>query len=360
MTKKRILWLDYARAFAIVTVLIAHSVEYAYALNVKDTLKLGTVSFVIKLAAVVVGRLGVPIFLMLSGYLLLDRDYSTSEKIKAFYKNKLLPLVITSEAWVVIYTAYQLFIEKQKFILMDFIKDLLFVKDNFFGHFWYIPVIIGIYIALPFVSNAIKNIDLKVLAVPLIVLCITVFGIKTIGVLDTACGWELKLIKKVFTDFSGGVHGAYVIIGYLVKKDAFKKIKSWILWVGALASGAFTGYSLTLSLRSGNDYHLWYDFAGILLCSVFLFELFSRINNENKIIKFFGKFANSVSVLSFGMYFIHKPVLSFIRYRILNFGFYRPVNLILFFVIMFVVSYITSLIISKIPKLRKILLLVND
>ncbi len=60
------------------------------------------------------------------------------------------------------------------------------------------------------------------------------------------------------------------------------------------------------------------------------------------------------------MYFIHKPILSFIRFRILKFELYRPVNLILFVVIIFAVSYIVSLIISKIPKIRKILILVKD
>lgn len=106
MSNKRILWLDYARAFAIFSVLLVHSAEYAYALKPEEILKLGTVSSLIRLASIVVGRLGVPIFLMLSGYLLLDRDYTTAEKIKSFYKKNLLPLVLTVEVWVVIYYAY--------------------------------------------------------------------------------------------------------------------------------------------------------------------------------------------------------------------------------------------------------------
>lgn len=360
MSKKRIIWLDYARFFAICSVLLVHSSEYAYSMGSEKILKLGLFSSVVRLAAIVIGRLGVPVFLMLSGYLLLDRDYSDTDKIKIFYKRNLLPLVLTTEIWVVIYEIYQITVGRQEFVLLDFIKDLLFVKDNDFGHFWYMPMIIGLYIALPFVSNAVKNIDLKVLAVPLAVLCLTVFGIRTISIFDKTFGWELDLIKKIFTDFSGGAYGAYVLLGYFVKKNAFKKIKAWILWAAMLVSGVLTGYTLMYSLRRGNDYHLWYDYAGVLICSLCLFELFSRINGENKIIRFFGRFVTSVSVLSLGMYFIHKPVLSFIRYRILNYGFYRPVNLVLFFIIIFAVSYILALIISKIPKVRKVLILVKD
>lgn len=360
MSKKRILWLDYARFFAICSVLLVHSSEYAYSMGSEKILKLGLFSSAVRLAAIVAGRLGVPIFLMLSGYLLLDRDYSDTDKIKAFYKRNLLPLVLTTEIWVVIYEIYHLTIDNQKFVLLDFIKDLLFVKDNAFGHFWYMPMIIGLYLVVPFVANAIKNIDLKILAVPLVVLCLAVFGIRTIGVFDKTFGWELDLVKKLFTDFSGGAYGAYVLLGYFVKKGAFKRVKAWMLWASMLISGVLTGYTLLYSLRHGYDYHLWYDYAGVLICSVCLFELFSRIDSENRIIRFFSGFVTSVSVLSLGMYFIHKPVLSIIRYKIIDLGFYRPVNLVLFFIIIFAVSYILALIISKIPKLRKWLILVKD
>lgn len=106
---------------------------------------------------------------------------------------------------------------------------------------------------------------------------------------------------------------------------------------------------------------LWLDYARFFaICSVLLFELFGRINSENKAVLFFSKFVTSVSVLSLGMYFIHKPILSFIRYRIIDLGFYKPVNMILYFIIIFAASYVLSLIIYKIPKLRKILILVKD
>ncbi len=65
----------------------------------------------------------------------------------------------------------------------------------------------------------------------------------------------------------------------------------------------------------------------------------NRINNENKIIKLFGEFAVFVSVLGFGMYFIHKLLLEAIRPVIKNLNLYRPVTAALFFVIIFAVSF---------------------
>mgnify|MGYP000697734088 CR=1 FL=1 len=46
--------------------------------------------------AIGLSTLGVPLFLMISGYLLLDRDY-TKERTLTFFKRNLLPLVVSYE-----------------------------------------------------------------------------------------------------------------------------------------------------------------------------------------------------------------------------------------------------------------------
>lgn len=101
-----------------------------------------------------------PLFLAISGYLLLDRDYSSADKIFKFYKHNLLPIVITTEIWNVIYDAI-IFIDNGKFDFEVLIRDLLFFKTNQMGNMWYMPMIIGVYIALPFVANAIKTLKQK-------------------------------------------------------------------------------------------------------------------------------------------------------------------------------------------------------
>lgn len=98
--------------------------------------------------------------LAISGYLLLDRDYSSADKIFKFYKHNLLPIVITTEIWNVIYDAI-IFIDNGKFDFEVLIRDLLFFKTNQMGNMWYMPMIIGVYIALPFVANAIKTLKQK-------------------------------------------------------------------------------------------------------------------------------------------------------------------------------------------------------
>jgi peptidoglycan/LPS O-acetylase OafA/YrhL len=50
-----------------------------------------------------IGQLGVPLFVMLSGYLMLDRAYNDSFRIDRFLKHSILPLFIALEVWNVIW-----------------------------------------------------------------------------------------------------------------------------------------------------------------------------------------------------------------------------------------------------------------
>ena len=102
----RVDWLDLVRSIAIITVVLCHttaSVFYA------DIYLMESPTLAARLFALLfhtVGRIGVPLFLFLTGYLLLDRKYNTATEVVRFWKTKLLPLVITYELWLLIYETY--------------------------------------------------------------------------------------------------------------------------------------------------------------------------------------------------------------------------------------------------------------
>lgn len=101
----RIQWLDNARAFAILAVILCHATENIYTL---DVVHLNHISYLSRLFAIIsftIGRLGVSIFLFLTGYLLLDRNFGLIE-CRKFWRKKWLGLVITTEIWIVFYDAF--------------------------------------------------------------------------------------------------------------------------------------------------------------------------------------------------------------------------------------------------------------
>ena len=74
--------------------------------------------------------------------------------------------------WIVIYFVAGVAKGTMEPDYIGLLKDVLFLRTYLMGHMWYMPMIIGMYVALPFVSNAVKNISSKVLAIPF---CIVVF-----------------------------------------------------------------------------------------------------------------------------------------------------------------------------------------
>ena len=119
-----------------------------------------------------ISRLGVPIFLLLTGYLTLSKEINSDEDVKKFYKRNLLPIVITTEIWIVLYTIFIWMWRKQEFNYIVLIKRMLFLDIDMFSNMWYMPMIIGMYIAIPFLSKIVKTYSMKSLKFPIIIVLI--------------------------------------------------------------------------------------------------------------------------------------------------------------------------------------------
>lgn len=110
----RIVWLDYARAFAILCVVVVHSTESIYPVNVETLAILPCVSKLVVISLFTLGRLGVPIFLFISGYLLLDKDYDDNG-IKKFFSHNYGQLLITTEFWILLYGLFNMWYTSSAF-----------------------------------------------------------------------------------------------------------------------------------------------------------------------------------------------------------------------------------------------------
>ena len=139
MNKTRIQWIDFARVLAILLVVFCHCLDNIYHIidpNVVTTLSISSKIFVF--GGYAIGRLGVPFFLMITGYLLLDRVYD-SEKITGFWSRNCKHLLICTIIWCVIYEAFLIFVLHQDFNLVSVISEILLLKPLNISHFWYMP-----------------------------------------------------------------------------------------------------------------------------------------------------------------------------------------------------------------------------
>lgn len=248
MEKNRILWLDIARCLAILSVLLVHSAESGYSLAFEELAGLGIPSACFRVICFTAGRLGVPLFLAISGYLLLDRDFSTSKKIIKFYKSNLFPLLLTVEIWVVLYYFSQVLFNSQTFELRNLIDNMLFMRANEFSHFWYMPMIIGLYIAIPFIARAIKGIEAKALLVPFAAVFIVVFAVNTLNAYYNMFDIE-TLSPRVDVTFLGGNYGFYLLLGFYVKRVALKRLRAFLLLSDFCSPAHFAASLFCLPLK---------------------------------------------------------------------------------------------------------------
>lgn len=83
MLKKRIFYIDLVKAIAIIMVVYCHVLP--------DNIFTGSWSWMLALRP-----MGVPLFVMCTGALMLDRDFTSIKNITKFYKKNFLTLLITS------------------------------------------------------------------------------------------------------------------------------------------------------------------------------------------------------------------------------------------------------------------------
>ena len=98
-------------------------------------------------------RVGVPLFLMISGCLMLDDP--RSREITPFYKKQLPKLLIPLVVWNGIYFAVAVLTGSQPLSLSVFLQLLLGQGVKY--HMWYIYMLLGIYLICPFLRRLIET-----------------------------------------------------------------------------------------------------------------------------------------------------------------------------------------------------------
>lgn len=100
--KPRILYLDAARCLAVALIALNHAVNRTwnnYHGVQEEFAAIGLPSTVLKAMLTVASHVGVPLFLMITGALILRKRFETKEDLRRFYLHNWLDLLITGEIW---------------------------------------------------------------------------------------------------------------------------------------------------------------------------------------------------------------------------------------------------------------------
>lgn len=166
------------------------------------------------------------------------------------------------------------------------------------GHMWYMPMIIGAYLFICFVANAIYGLKFKVMRLPMILMGIIYFLMPIVNLLRQIKGEDglYSVISFVFC----GCYGYIILLGKFQRDGILKRIKSVYLILVAIVSFIFTVGLQYYAYENNVSYNVWYDCGTLIICSYMLFELLSRMRTIK-----FEKIFYSISRCSFGIYLIH-------------------------------------------------------
>jgi surface polysaccharide O-acyltransferase-like enzyme len=317
------------RFVAIVLVLIIHSSATFLYKPVGEVFYIGNLFDSLSRAAV-------PLFLMISGALLLDKE----ETISAFLKKRASKIVIPFLTWSVIYYLYK--VNFSHFDFFEFLK--LLIRGDIYFHLWYLYLIIPVYLFIPLLRKMVKDTPTDYI---LFYIILSLLLENFLDVFVAYFGFEPKVY---FAGFSGYI--SYLLIGYLIiKRNFLLNHKKWVFVAGILSLFVtFFGTALgTMHKGSYDGYFYGYLSLNVFIYSVFLMVLILQIKGPvNPLVK-------SISTHSFMIYFAHILFLIYFQ-EILNSYDLQPfVYIPVLFVLTLICSFLFSIVVSRIPVLRKVL-----
>lgn len=235
---------------------------------------------------------------MLSGFLLLSRHEVTNiEEYKSFLKKKWFPLFVCYELWIVVYNIY--FAINNKFSIEAFIKQLALLELPQFGHWWYMPMIVGLYIFIPMLSIIRNTLGKRFVEYAFLLS----FAVHVIPFFQRL---------RLDTSFTGSVYLTYIAFGYVcyLNADNIKDISERFgLIAYAVVMSLFSVFFYESvfvqmdSYLSSKPYFIWYNNEYLIVCSFFLFLSFVVFD------RFKSNIVTMLSVSSFAIYLIHNIVI---------------------------------------------------
>lgn len=282
-----------------------------------------------------VGLVGVPLFFMLSGALLLNKDYT----LKDFFKKRFTRILYPAIFWIIITCL----------IIYPF-TDMNGIINIIIGHHrytWFIWTMIGLYLIMPVINSFIKEYGMKGVKYFLIVWIVTILLVT----------FNKYPFEKLELSYFAGYIG-YLILGYYLANTNFRMSKFSQIIMGLLFFIIFI--AINMYIRSHNI-HLGssYDSIFILMASMGIFILFKSLSEylENRNSKTHERIKNGrigyliflISSCSYGMYFLNSLILKFVKDLHITSLKLHPI----IFIAVTVISLIVVLIVSKIGFLKK-------
>jgi surface polysaccharide O-acyltransferase-like enzyme len=256
--------------------------------------------------------MGVPLFVMLSGALLLQPS-KVNEPIRVFLKKRLSRIGIAFLFWSIIYFAWDNLVNHTVLTVNYVIQK--FLSGGAYYQFWFIYLIMGLYLITPILRILVAYADRKILRY-LIALWFIAVGVIPLFHLITGFGVDDSLFVL------GGYIGYFILGFYLIGVE----VKTKILWRLLIVAVVWTIIGLLLMAYPFHYLGQYYFFAytlsaNIILATVAVYMLLSKRPRDwpGTSHPWLRRLVHSISVNTLPIFFFHVIVLETLNRGLLGF-----------------------------------------
>ena len=256
--------------------------------------------------------LGVPLFVMLSGALLLQPS-KVNEPIKVFLKKRLSRIGLAFLFWSIVYFAWNYFVNHQTFTINSVVQS--FLSGGAYFQFWFIYLIMGLYLITPVLRIVVAHANRRLLRYLLILWFVAA---SLLPLLHLITGFEVDSNLFLFSGWMG-----YFILGiYLIETQTKTKTLKRLLAAGIILT-ILGSWLMAYPFRSLEQYY-FFAFtlsANVILSSIALFSLLIKRpadwpgNNQ----PLFSRLIHAISANTLPIFFLHIIVLETLNKGLLGF-----------------------------------------
>jgi len=294
-----VVWLDNSRILAVYAVIFLHvsagvvagndvGTEYWWIGNIYDS-------------AV---RWCVPVFVMVSGALLLDPK--KQEGLLDFYIKRLSRILVPILAWSIFFIAWTFFkssLKGDELTSIELLKRLISGKPYY--HMWFLYMILGLYLFTPFFRKIVKYSSIRELIFLIVITLI-------MSALNYAYGKFSSGGEKLFINWFL-LYIPFFFLGYFIRQDNnHSKIILWSIFIISVILTFIGCYIVSINTNLNNGLYFYgYLSVTVIPMSVSFMYILKAWNKP----MINSRFTKNISTLTLGTYLIHPIILEVINYK---------------------------------------------
>jgi len=221
-----------------------------------------------------IARTAVPLFIMLTGALLLQPN-KADEPIRVFFKKRWNRIGIPILFWGAIFFAWDFLVKGQALTLTFVLQGVL---AGPYVHFWYVYILVGLYLITPLIRVIVAHADWRIIRYFLIIWFVGTGIIPLFTLYVSISPQTVWLRDSVF--LLTGLVGYFILGAYVAKL----RLRSSILYLGLILSTVWTiigTYFLAGTLgKNYSQFFLDASSFSVIIASVTLFLLLAAIPNQ--------------------------------------------------------------------------------